>query len=144
MNIDTADLLELTTVRAGSGNKLSNNGHLLGSVDGLAPSVEGPVSQAERVEIASVLVANTLIAIISDITALSALATAAIIRQSMSMKMRIGGFVWDILLAAGVRSEGGSHGVGLPNIHLVTAGSVAASTSVLIIRVWLPVQGVGL
>lgn len=78
------------------------------------------------VDIASVLVADTLITASVSITALDTLAP-----EDTSGAARMGGV-------------GVGDGVGLPDIHLGAAGSVLARSSVLVVVGGVPAVGVGL
>lgn len=59
LDVDTANFAEGTTGGVVAGQELGHDSHLLGAVDGLALAEEGLVTHAVRVEIASVLVADT-------------------------------------------------------------------------------------
>jgi len=63
LDIDTADFLEGSSISSISSQELGNDGDLLGSIDNLAGSVEGGVTHAVRVEIASILVADTSVVV---------------------------------------------------------------------------------
>lgn len=76
------------------------------------------------VEIASVLVANTAVALVC----VTALGTGALIQA---------------VLAARVGSVGVGNAVSLPDIHLWAACAVLSGSSVLVIIGWLPSLGVG-
>jgi len=117
LDVETADLIEVTRGSSGVGKELGNDGNLLGGIDGLARAVEVLDSHAVRVKVASVLVANTS----STVIAITALITRAT--------------VWPIS-SAGVGSIGGGDGVGFPDIQLVTAGTIFTATGVDISRVW--------
>lgn len=124
--VDTADLLEVAGGLAVVGNELSDDGHLGVGVDSLALAIEAGVSHTVGVEVASVLVADTEVSVWSVVAALGAGAA-----------LLLGG-------GARVRSVGGSHAVGLPDIHLVAASSVLALTGVWIEIRWSPSVDVAL
>jgi hypothetical protein len=125
LNIDTADFLKSTGISTVSGNELGNDSDLLGSVDGLSGSIEAGVTHAVRVEVASILVANTTITV-RTVTALSTGATILTVD------------------AAGVRSVGGGDRVGLPDIHFIAACSVLSGASIDIVGGGGPSKDVGL
>ena len=125
LDIEALDALERTGGGVISCDELSDDGDLLGGVHLLARAEEGGVAHAVRVEVASILVANAGIAV-SSITAVESGAAS----ESVTL--------------AGVRSIGSSVAVGFPDVHLGTAGSVAASTAVYIVRGRRPVEDVGL
>ena len=77
------------------------------------------------VEIAAVLVANTVVTLIG-ITTVSTRALG------------------NAVLGARMRSVSGGDGVGLPDIHLRAASTVFARSGVLVIFRWLPALNVGL
>lgn len=107
--------------------ELGDNGELLCGIDSLALAVEGLVAHAVSVEIASIGIANTAIAV-------SAVGTTAAI--ALAPALADGG--------AGVRSEGGSHVVGLPDIHLRAASTIFARAGVAVILGGVPSLNVGL
>jgi len=107
--------------------ELGDDGHLLGGVDGHALAVEGLVALAVGVEVAAIRIANTSIAL-RAVGATAAVALAAALADN----------------GARVRSEGSSHVVGLPDIHLRAAAAIAAETGVGIIGRRGPVLNVGL
>ena len=125
LDVEALDALERTGGGVISGNELSNNGDLLGGVHLLARAEEGGVSHAVGVKVASILVANAGIAV-GSITAVESGAAS----KSITL--------------AGVRGIGSSIAVGLPDVHFGTAGSIAASTAVYIVRGRRPVENIGL
>ncbi len=92
---------------------------------GHASTVEGGVAHAEGVEVAAIGVADGVVAVGGS--------TAV-----------VGGAVAASLTAdrAGMGSEGSSVVVGLPDIHLVTAGTELTSSSVGIVGRRIPSDGV--
>jgi len=122
LDVDAADLLEGSRGGTGVGEELSDDGELLGGVDGLSGAVEGRITHAVRVEVAAIGVADGGVAVGG--TAGSTL--AARLRTS---RARVG-------------SVGSGHAVSLPDIHLVTAGSVVSGTSVGIVGIGSPAIGV--
>lgn len=125
LDVEALDALERAGGGVISGDELSNNGDLLGGVHLLAWAEEGGVAHAVGVEVASVLVANAGVAV-GSITAVESRAASG----SVTL--------------AGVWSIGSGVAVGLPDVHFGTAGSVATSTAVHIVRGWRPVEDVGL
>ena len=107
------------------GDELRHDGDLLAGVDRLAGAEEGLVAHAVGVEVASVLVADALVSR-SWVTAVRALAAD----ESVAL--------------AGVGSVRRGVLVGLPDVHLSAAGSVAARAGVYIIGRRSPVENVGL
>lgn len=120
-----ADLRESTGGGAIRGDELSDDGNLGVSVDGLAGAIEGGVAHAVGVEIASVLVADTLITF-STVTALGTFAAVLAVH------------------GADVGSVGSGDGVSLPDIHLIAASAVATRSGVDVVARGSPVQDIGL
>jgi hypothetical protein len=125
LDVDTADFLERTSIGSVSSDELGDDGDLLGGIDSLAGSVEVLLTLAVRVEVASILVADTTISVIT---------VTAVVSEAA---------VWSIL-AARVRGVGGGDGVGLPDIHLIAACAVLALSGVGVAGVGAPANGVGL
>ena len=86
---------------------------------------EGLVAHAPRVEVAAVLVADTVVTLVT-VTAVGAFAA---------------GLALD---GADVGGDGSAHGVGFPDIHLVAAGTVGTRSSVGVVGVGSPVEEVSL
>lgn len=123
--------------------ELGDDGHFLVGVDGHSGAVEvghahavalgfgisdldiGIGGDVAYVEIASVLVADTAIAVV----AITALITRAL---------------GDAVVLAGMGSVGSGDRVGLPDIHLRAAGAVFAGSGVLVVVGWVPALDVGL
>lgn len=103
LDVDAADLLEVAVVTAVIGNELSDDSHLLGGIDGLAAAVVGGITHTEGVEIATILVANTLVTVGTVVTALESLASVRAVGR------------------AGVWGVSSGHGVGFPDILQVVA-----------------------
>lgn len=120
-----ADLDKVAICSAVPGDELRDDGELSVGVDGLALAVERDVAHAVTVEITTVLVADTVIAV----GTISTLSTRAASRASGSARM------WGVC---------GGHVVRFPDIHLVAAGSVTAASGVDVGAGWLPVEHVGL
>jgi hypothetical protein len=74
LDILAADLSELTRAGAIRSDELSDNGELLVGVDRHSWAVKGRVSLAVRVEVASILITNTLVTLVA-VTAFGARAT---------------------------------------------------------------------
>ena len=125
LDVEATDLRERAARRVVVGKELSDDGELGVGVDSLAGAVEVLVTHTVGVEIATVGVADATVAVVG--TTASCTAAAAGLGP-----------------VAGVRSIGSGNGVGLPNIHLVTAGTVVSGSSVRVVRRRLPALGVGL
>jgi hypothetical protein len=125
LDVETADLTKSTAGSTVGSDELSDDGDLLGGVDGQAGTEEGGITHAVGVEIASILVADTTIALIA-ITALGAGATVL------------------TLDTAAVGCIGGSVLVGFPDIHLVTARAILALAGVGVVGGSRPSVDVGL
>ena len=110
---------ESASISAIGSDELSDNGELAVRVDGHARPKEGAVTHTPGVEIASVLVANTTVTVVT-ITAVGAGATTLLGNR------------------AGMGGIGSRVFVGLPDIHLGTASSVLALSSVGIVAGWGP------
>ena len=123
--VDTADLDELTGVGVALGDELGDNSELGAGVDKLAGAVEGGVAKTVRVEVAAVFVADTIVTFVA-ITTISTLAADLAVDGA-----RMG-------------SVCGGDGVGLPDIHLLAAGTVPAGAGVGVGRGLVPVEQVGL
>lgn len=106
-------------------NELRDDGELLRRVDCLALAVEILDSHAVAVEVAAVLVADALVAVIA-VTAVGARASN------------------DTRALAGVGSVCGRDAVSLPDVHLSAAGASGAGTGVGVVGVGDPAGGVGL
>lgn len=109
LDVDAADLDEVSRRRVVGGDELGDDGDLLVGVDGEARAEEALGALAERVEVASILVANSVVAFVT-VTALSARAA--------------------ILAVDGTYVRGHSSGirVGLPDIHFIAASTITASS----------------
>ena len=127
LDVDTADFAERAARGVVAGQELSDNGHLLGAVDGLSFAPEGLVTHAVRVEIASILVAHARVPLVGGVV--TAGGTGAASRA---------------LSSARVRGIGGTHRVCLPDVHLIAACSVFAASGILIVIGGLPVDHVSL
>ena len=104
LDVETTDLGKRSVGGVVGGDELSNNGELLGGVDGHAGAEESLVSHTPGVEVTSGLVTKTSITVVT-ITTLNTRATG----------LTVG--------VADVGSEGSGVGVGFPDIHLTAAGS---------------------
>jgi hypothetical protein len=124
LDIFATDLNEVTASCVVGGNELGDDCEWLGGVDGLARAVESGVAHPERVEIATVLVAVTLVAV--------AITIAASGVRSASCVARI----------ADVGSQSVGDAVGFPDIHLVTAGAGSARACVRVVGRSLPAVAV--
>lgn len=125
LDVQAADLGERTGGGVVGGDELGDDGDLGVGVDGLAGSVERLVTETVRVEIASVLVADTVVPV-GTITTFDAV--AASLANS----------------AARMRSIGGRDRVGFPDVHLSTAGSVTTLAGVGVVGGSSPPENVGL
>ncbi len=104
---------------------LCDDSDLLRGVDRLATPEEVLVTHAVRVEVTSILVADSCVAVVT-IATLGPRATV------------------ETLVAADVRSVSSGLGVGFPDIHLSAACSVSAVTSVGVSSRCGPIKNVGL
>lgn len=120
-----ADLNEVAVCGTVPGDELGDDGELCVGVDGLSLSVERDVTHAVAVEIATVLVADTSIAV----GAISALGARAAGQARGSARMR---------------GIGGGHVVCFPDIHLVAASSIAPGTGIDVGARRGPIEYVGL
>jgi hypothetical protein len=126
VNFAVLDVEALDLGQAGAGaDKLRNDGHLLLGVEGGAGAVEVLHTHAVAVEVAAVLVADALVAVIA-VTAVGARASN------------------DTRALAGVGSVCGRDAVSLPDVHLSAAGASGAGTGVGVVGVGDPAGGVGL
>jgi hypothetical protein len=114
LDVETANLLEGAVSGSVAGNELGDDGEFGLGVYGHAFTVEGSVTHAVRVEVASILVAHSAIAVV----AITALGSRAPIWTSDS---------------ATVRGIGSSDLVGFPDIHLRAARAVFTLASVLVV-----------
>lgn len=112
LNPGTTDLDEVTGGGPVVSDELGDDSDLGVGVDSLSWTVEFLVTLTERVEITAVLVADTVVSV-ATVTALG-FGTASVETSRRAD-------VWGV---------GVGDGVGLPDIHLVTAGTVLAETSV--------------
>jgi len=124
LNVDAADLGEGTAGGTGVGDELSDDGEFLGGVDSQSCTVEGLVTLAEGVEIATIGIADTGVA---------AGGSASI---TLAASLRVD--------CARMGSVGSGVVVGFPDIHLVATGTVWTSTSVDVVGGCGPAVGVGL
>jgi hypothetical protein len=106
------------------GDELGDDGEFGGSVDRLASAVEGSVTHTEGVEVTTIGIANTIVTG----------GDGAVFAGAASLAGD----------GAGVRGVGGGHGVGLPDIHLIAAGTEVTSTGVGVVGRWFPALRVGL
>ncbi|CAG8779468.1 10370_t:CDS:1, partial [Acaulospora colombiana] len=119
LDVEAADLVEGTAGGAVARQELGDDGELGVGVDGQAGAVVGGVAHTVRVEVASVLVAHSTVAV-GAVPALGA--RAAVLAVD----------------GAAVGGVGSSVLVGLPDIHLVTARSVVALAGVDVVGGWGP------
>ena len=125
LDVQTADFYEIARGRVVRRDELGDDGDLAVGVDSETRSEESLVAHTEGVEVAAVLVAYTVIALVAVTT----------------VGTRTTGLAVD---AADVRSDRCGHRVRFPNVHLVAAGAVTARTSINIVVGRRPVKGVGL
>lgn len=126
LNIEPANLGELTRGGVVRGEKLSYDGKRLTRIDGLMSAVVIVVSESVRCKVTTIHVAISMVTI------------GAIVTTACSRADSVG-----IILAV-MGGERLRHGIGLPNIHFRTAGSLAPGAGVFIVRRRLPVIDVGL
>lgn len=125
LNVETTDFGEGTVGGVVSGDELSDDGEFLARVDGFADTEEGLVTHAPGVEIATVLVADTVVSCVV-VTAVGAGATSLTVD------------------CARVGSVGSGVGVGFPDIHLCAAGTVLTLSCVGVVGITSPTHDVGL
>lgn len=129
MHVETPDFDQVSVVSAVTGNELSNHLEGLGGVDliVLVGAVEGLVTHAVRVEVATVFVTNSILAL--SLVVVAAINTFAAI------------VAWFV---ARVGSELSGETVGLPNVHFCAASTIVAAARVAIFGGRSPVLAVGL
>ena len=112
---DTTDLDEVTVVGVVVGDELGNNSERLGGVhvEAGALAVEGLVTEAERGEVAAVLVADAVVAV-------SGLVVTAVGTIAASLHVDV----------TGVRGVCVAHLVAFPDVHLGAASTVLAGAAV--------------
>lgn len=120
LDIQTTDLGKWAGGGAVSSNELGDDGELGVGVDSLAGSVELLLAETVGVEVTAVFVAETAVPVVT-ITALGAGAACLPDR------------------AARMGSVGSRDGVGLPEVHLGAAGSIAALAGVNVVGGTTPV-----
>jgi len=125
LQVDTANFRELTSATVAASEELCDNSHLLGGIDSLALTQEGLVAHTERVEVTAVLVARRVVTISWATT-------------SIAITTLLGNVL------TGVGCDRGGHAVGLPDVHLHTAGAVLTISGVLVVRRRLPILDIGL
>lgn len=121
------EALDLVQISAGISEELGNDGELGVGIDGLARSIEGGVTLAVRVEIASIRVGSTGVPVIG-------VGTATIITVADGLSNCVGG----------VRSQSSRNGVGLPDIQFSTARAIATETGVGAVARGFPALYIGL
>lgn len=125
LDVEALDACERTGVGSAGGDELGHHGELLRGINGLSRAEEGLVTHAVAVEVTSVLVAETRVAVIAVTT----------------LDSRAAG---EPVACAGMRGVGRRVQVRLPDVHLGTAGSVATTSGVRIGGGWGPVEEIGL
>lgn len=125
LDVEAADLSEVAAGGAVVGNELGDDGELLAGVDGHALAEEGLVAHTEGVEVATIGVTEAVVPVVT----LAALSTRA---ASLDID------------SAGMRGECSTHGVGLPDVHLVAASTVLAASCIGIGARGSPAKDVGL
>jgi hypothetical protein len=123
LDVETLDLSQA----AARSDELGDNGELAAGVDSHTLAVEGLVAHTPRVEVAAIRITSTSIAGIG-------VGTTAVIAIAPGLLRSI----------AGVRGDGSTLRVGLPDVHLGTARAIATNTSVLVVVGRLPALNVGL
>merc|ERR1719262_182821 len=108
----TANFLEATTIASIFRDELRYHCYLLRSVNGAALAKEVLVAQAVSLDVATILVTETLEAVAVLVAAIIALATLVPIRR------------------AGMSRVCRTDAVRFPNVHLRTAGAVVARAGV--------------
>merc|ERR1712087_618340 len=128
LSVELFDLHELARICAIIGDELRGHGDWLGGInlEFRARTKEVLVAKAVRLEVATVLVAQTLEAIRTVVSAIGALTA----RLSVS--------------GAGVHGVGCADGVRFPDVDLSAAAAIFASASIDISLAWIPVFSVGL
>jgi hypothetical protein len=119
------DFDQVSGVGAIGGDELGNHRHGLGGIDHLIRSIKRLISHAERVEIATIFIADSAVSVVS-------VATIVSVAPSLS------GY------AARVGSESGGDTVGFPNIKFGAAGAVPASSGVGVGGGGSPIHAIGL
>jgi len=119
-----ADLGERTGGGVVGGQELSDDGEGLVGVKGQSGAEEGLCSCAPGVQIASVLVANAAVSVVTVSTL-----------SSIAARLAIHG--------AGVRSVGGALRVGFPDVHLRATSSILSGSRIGVVGRRLPVVDVG-
>lgn len=126
LNVFATDLDEVAVGGVVGSNELSDDSERLGGVDGLARAVECSVAHSERVEVAAVLVTETLVSVTGARSAISIIGAGGVARNTD---------VW---------SHGVRDAVRLPDVHLVTARAGVASACVCVVGGSTPALNVGL
>lgn len=111
LDVQAADLGEVTAVGAVGGDELGHDGKDLTRVNGLTRTVKGCVAHAVGVEVTAVSIAVALVSV-------------AIARAAVSVRGASG------VRAADVRSDGIRDAVCFPNVHFATAGTDPALAGV--------------
>lgn len=111
LNVNTADLSEVSVGRVIRGEELGDDGHLLRGVNYEPGTEEGCIAHTVGVEIAAVGIAGAVVAVSGGVT----LRTTAAVLTLDSTRM------------SGV---GSGNAVSFPDIHFVAAGSVVACSTV--------------
>ena len=123
LDVEATDLVELASGGVVGCQELSDDSEFAGRVDGLTGAVEGGVTLAVGIEVASVGVADRGVAGIGAVGATAIVACADL--EAGGTRARVG-------------CDGSGDGVSLPNVHLRAASSVVADTGVNIAAGWLP------
>ena len=123
LDVEAADLVKLASGGVVSRQELGDDSEFAGRIDGLAGAVEGGVTLAVGVEVASVGVADRGVAGVGAVSAATIVACADL--EAGRARARVG-------------RDGSGDGVGFPDVHLRAASSVVADTGVDIAAGWLP------
>jgi len=127
LNPDTANFRERAIVRTVCGNPLGDNSDRFSSIKSVLAGIseESVISHSEGVEVASIFVTDSTIAV-ATVTTFSTFATVLSVN------------------GAYVRSVGSRDRVGFPNVHFITASTIVSDSRVWIVGAWFPLLAVGL
>ena len=126
LDVLATDLDKIAASGVIRGDELSHNGERLGGVDGLARAVERLVAHPEGVEVATIPVAVTLVAV-------------TVARATSFVRSASG-----VARSAGVGGHSVGDLVGLPDIHFIAAGAGLAKARVCVVGSWGPAVAVRL
>ena len=145
MDVDAADLGQIAGAGVVGREELRDDGDGLGGVDGHALTEEGGVTHAVGVEVATVLVANTVVAVVAGVTAVITSASYCDESNSSPLYMLLKNQLTSLFRdSAWVGRDSLSLRVGLPDIHLRAAGTVVSGSRVGVVGVCSPAFTVSL